>query len=128
MKKVFCALLFAGGLIAFLVLQGMWGAERKKTVNLMVWHTYVERMGDSFEALVHEFNDTAGAKEGIAVSVAVDAHAASLNEMLMTSVRRDPGARPCPDIALIYPGIAVELVKLGALADLGASSGSTSVT
>jgi multiple sugar transport system substrate-binding protein len=84
----------------------------------MVWHTYVELMGDSFETLVREFNDTLGAKEGIVINVAVDAHASSLNEMLMASVKRDPGALSCPDIALIYPNIAVQLAKLDALADL----------
>ena len=120
MKKLLCLLLLISGLIVCLAFHGdMWGTSRKKIVTLMIWHTYVEQMGDSFDALVQEFNDTAGAKEGIVVSVAVDANASSLNEMLMASVKRDPGAPACPDISLVYPNIAIELARLGVLADFG---------
>jgi len=120
MKKLLCVLLIICVLIVFFAFHGdIWGTGRKKIVTLMIWHTYVEQMGDSFDALVQEFNETVGAKEGIVVSVAVDANASSLNEMLMAAVKRDPGAPACPDIALVYPNIAIELARLGALADLG---------
>ncbi|MDL2263771.1 extracellular solute-binding protein, partial [Synergistaceae bacterium OttesenSCG-928-I11] len=93
--------------------------NRREVVALTVWHTYVEQMGDSFGVLVREFNDTVGAKEGIVVSVTKEANASSLNEMLIASAKRDPGASPCPDMAVVYPKIAVELAGLNALADLG---------
>ena len=32
----------------------------------------MEQMGDKFDAMVQEFSETVGAKEGIAVSVAVE--------------------------------------------------------
>ena len=117
---MFCALSLVGVLAVFFAYRSdMWQTSRKKTVALMIWHTYVEQMGDSFDALVQEFNDTKGAKEGIVVSVTVDTNASFLNEMLMASVKRDPGAPAYPDIALVYPGIAIELAKLGVLVDLG---------
>jgi multiple sugar transport system substrate-binding protein len=117
MKKLLCAFFLIGGLIYFLAFHGdTW--SRKKNIDLMIWHTYVEQMGDTFDVLVQEFNETVGAKEGIIVRVAVDAHASSLNEMLIASVKHDPGALACPDIALVYPNIAVELARLGALVDL----------
>lgn len=119
MKKLLYALLLIGGMIVFLVLHdGTQTADPKKVITLMIWHTYVEQMGDSFEVLVQEFNDTLGKKEGVIVGVAKEANSSSLNEMLMASVKRDPGAPTCPDMALIYPKIAVELVNLDALADL----------
>jgi multiple sugar transport system substrate-binding protein len=119
MKKLICAFALVGGLIVLATLYGnLWGAKRPQPVTLMIWHTYVERMGDDFRALAREFNDTVGAKEGIVVTVATEANESSLNEMLMAAVKHDPGSPPCPDIAVVYPKIAFELVKIGALADL----------
>jgi multiple sugar transport system substrate-binding protein len=119
MKKMLCVLFLGGAIIALLVFNGdKWGTNQKKIVTLMVWHTYVEQMSDGFHVLIQEFNDTVGAKEGITVSVAAEANESSLNEMLMAAVKRDPGAPDRPDMAVIYPRIAVELARLGALADL----------
>ena len=70
MKKLFYTLLIVGVSVLFLLFHSdMRGTSRKKIITLMIWHTYVEQMGDSFDVLVQEFNDTAGAKEGIVVRV-----------------------------------------------------------
>ena len=120
MKKLIFAFLLIGGLILLGAFHGgMLGTSHKKTVTLTVWHTYVEQMSDSFATLVHDFNNTVGAKEGVVVMVTAVANASSLNEMLIASVKRDPGAPDSPNIAVIYPKIAVELANMGALTDLG---------
>jgi multiple sugar transport system substrate-binding protein len=93
--------------------------KEKKMLKLMVWHNYVEDMGEVFDNLLVEFNNTVGKKEGVVAVSATVANTSSLSEFLLASVKGDPGASEKPDMALIYPRTAVELVRLGALADLG---------
>ncbi|MDR3332740.1 MAG: extracellular solute-binding protein [Synergistaceae bacterium] len=116
-------LIIAVSLLAVAI--GIWittGGERGQSVGqnitLMVWHTYVEQMSDSFDALVKEFNDTEGAQHSIVVKVATEANSSTLNEMIIAAAKRDPGAPAAPDIAVIYPKIAVELAEMGMLADI----------
>jgi multiple sugar transport system substrate-binding protein len=117
LAAVFAALVLAA--VAWCIASGgEWGAGRRD-ITLMVWHTYVEQMSDAFDDLVKEFNDTEGAKRGIVVKVAAEANSSILNEIVIAAVKRDPGAPSPPDIAVIYPKIAVELAEMGALADLG---------
>ncbi len=91
---------------------------KSNPVTLTIWHTYVEGMRDSFDSLVSEFNSTVGAENGITVTVTAIANASVINEQLIASANRDPGASEMPDMAVVYPKIAVTLAEKGALANL----------
>ncbi|MCL2338100.1 MAG: extracellular solute-binding protein, partial [Firmicutes bacterium] len=87
-------------------------------VTLTIWHTYVEGMRDSFDALVNEFNRTVGAKNGITIKVTAIANAPVINENLVAAANKDPGAPALPDMAVVYPNVAITLAENGVLADL----------
>ena len=89
----------------------------KQPVTLTIWHTYVEQMGDAFAVLVDEFNRTAGAESGVYIEVAAIANATELNERLLDAVNGVPGAPALPDLAVLYPKIALLLANRGLLTD-----------
>lgn len=91
--------------------------DPKKPVTLTLWHTYVEQMMTGMEELVAEFNSTVGAQKGIAVITTSVANAPVLNEKLIMAANGDPGAPKLPDMAVVYPNVAVELVGKGLLMD-----------
>ena len=89
----------------------------KNPVTLTIWHTYVEQMGEEFRALVDEFNSTVGAADGISIDIASVSNADELNERLMDAANGVPGAPKIPDMAVLYPKIAVLLANKGMLLD-----------
>jgi multiple sugar transport system substrate-binding protein len=91
----------------------------KNTVTLTVWHTYVEGMKTGFDELIDEFNYTVGAKNGITVKVTAIANSSVINEKLVAAANRDPGAPEMPDMAVVYPKVAVTLAEKGVLMDFG---------
>ncbi|HCC35798.1 MAG TPA: hypothetical protein DEQ02_09305 [Ruminococcaceae bacterium] len=93
--------------------------DKNNPVTLTIWHTYVEGMRGSFDELVSEFNTTVGAKNGITVTVTAIANASVINEQIIAAADRDPGASEMPDMAVIYPKVAVTLAEKGVLAELG---------
>ena len=93
--------------------------DPKNPVTLTIWHTYVEQMGDEFRALVDEFNGTVGAEAGIIIDIASVSNADELNERLVDAANKVPGAPELPDMAVLYPRVAVLLAKDGLLLDLG---------
>ena len=76
-------------------------------------------MRDAFDGLITEFNGTAGEENGITVKVTAIADAKIINEQLIAAANNDPGAPEPPDLAVIYPMIAVTLAEKGAIADVG---------
>jgi multiple sugar transport system substrate-binding protein len=92
----------------------------KKPVTVTLWHTYVEDMQARLDELIRDFNYTVGAEEGIVVEVTSITDAKIINEQLVAAVNEDPGAPSLPDIAHIYPQVAVTLAEKGALVDLRA--------
>ena len=91
----------------------------KNPVTLTIWHTYVEQMGDEFRALVDEFNGSAGASAGIVIDIASVSNADELNERLVDAANGVPGAPKLPDMAVLYPRVAVRLANDGLLLNLG---------
>lgn len=92
----------------------------QKPVTITMWHTYVEQMKTGLDTLVNEFNSTIGAETGIVVNITAVSNASVLNEKLLLAANDDPGAPALPDMAVIYPRIAIELAKKGILADMAA--------
>ena len=89
--------------------------DPKNPVTLTLWHSYVEPTRGVMDNLVDEFNQTVGAQRGIIVNTSLVADTYQLNEKLMTAVNKDPGAPALPDIAVVYPNIAVKLAEKGLL-------------
>jgi multiple sugar transport system substrate-binding protein len=83
-----------------------------------MWHTYVEDMQTALDELVSEFNGTVGAEQGVVVEVTSVTDAKNINEHLVAAASNDPGAPELPDMAVVYPQVAVTLAEKGALADL----------
>ena len=89
----------------------------KNPVSLTIWHTYVEQMGDEFLALVDEFNRTAGADAGIVIDIASVSNADELKARLIDAVNEVPGAPTLPDMAVLYPQVALLLAQQQLLLD-----------
>ena len=87
-------------------------------VTLTLWHNYGQQMGESMGGLLEEFNSTVGADRGIIIQIAYIADTREINERLLMAVNNDPGAPAFPDIAVIYPRIAITLAEEGLLMDL----------
>ena len=111
--------------ICFILLALLTGCSKpdiptpKNPVALTIWHTYVEQMGDEFRELVDEFNATVGAEAGIIIDIASVSNAEELNGRLIDAVNEVPGAPALPDMAVLYPRVAVLLANDGLLLDLG---------
>jgi multiple sugar transport system substrate-binding protein len=93
--------------------------DPKNPVTLTVWHTYVEGMKTGFDELIDEFNRTVGAEQGIIVKVTAIANSSVINEKLVAAANNDPGAPELPDMAVVYPKVAVTLAEKGVLMDFG---------
>lgn len=118
-KKMFLLALAGLGLLA-VMFSGCGKKDHpspKNPVTLTLWHTYVEQMKTDFDELVDEFNSTVGAQKGININTTSVANAPVLNEKLIMAANGDPGAPALPDIALVYPKIAVELAEKDMLMD-----------
>jgi multiple sugar transport system substrate-binding protein len=92
--------------------------DPKKPVTITLWHTYVEDMQIALDEMIREFNNSVGAEQGVIVEVTSVADAQIINEHLIAAANSDPGAPALPDMAVIYPQIAVALKEKGVLADL----------
>lgn len=119
MKKKVCCLAILALIIPCLVTgcKNSDSLDPKNPVTLTLWHTYVEQMKAGMEELVDEFNSTVGAQKGIVISTTSVANASVLNEKLIMAANGDPGSPEFPDLAVIYPNVAVELAKKGLLMD-----------
>ena len=91
--------------------------DPKNPVTVALWHTYWEQMKDSIDELIDEFNSTVGAEKGIIVQTTYVAIAPMLNEKMLAAAKGDPGAPELPDIAIVYPSIAVTLAEKNLLMD-----------
>ena len=93
--------------------------DPKKPIGVTMWHTYVEQMKTGIDELVAEFNATVGKQEGIIVNVTAVSNASVLNEKIIMAANGDPGAPLLPDMALVYPSVAILLASKGLLMDFG---------
>lgn len=115
--------IFVLSVIALLILSSACGniiPRQKDPVTVTIWHTYVEQMRTGMDALIEEFNSTVGKEQGIIVKVTAVANASVINEKLIAAANRDPGSPELPDMAVIYPQIAVHLAEKGILTDFAA--------
>jgi multiple sugar transport system substrate-binding protein len=89
----------------------------KNPVSLVIWHTMGDAVREGFEQLLQEFNETLGSKEGITLSGVAVGYTEVFHERLMAAANHDPGSPGLPDMAVVYPQVALELVEKGFLMD-----------
>ena len=92
--------------------------DPKNPVTLILWHSYEQRMLETVNELINEFNSSVGAKEGIIIETGFVAVARELHNKLIAAAGGDPGAPELPDIAVVYPRAAASLAGKGLLVDL----------
>ena len=119
MKSKISLLIMAGLMAATLAGCRKGPLDPKNPVTLTLWHTYDQQMKASMDDLIDEFNGTIGEREGIIIETGFVAVALDLHEKLLTAASGAPGSPKLPDIAVVYPRVAVTLVEKGLLLDLG---------
>lgn len=92
--------------------------DPKNPVTLTVWHYYNGSQQSAFDALVEEFNDTAGREKGIYVESYSQGSVSDLEAAVRASINGEVGADSMPDIFSSYADTAYEIEQSGALADL----------
>ena len=90
----------------------------KNQVVLTLWHNYGGQLKDTMDEIIDKFNETAGAKEGIIISVTSISGSDTLHDKLIMAANSEPGAPPLPDITTAYPKTALILAEKGLLVDL----------
>ena len=92
--------------------------DPKKPVTLTVWHYYNGSQQAAFDALVEEFNDTVGRKQGIYVQSYSQGSVSDLEAAVRDAINGKVGADIMPDIFSSYADTAYEVEQAGALANL----------
>ncbi len=92
--------------------------DPKNPVSLTVWHYYNGSQQAAFDALVEEFNDTAGKEMGIYVQGYSQGSVSDLETAVRDAIEGKVGADEMPDIFSSYADTAYEVEQAGALANL----------
>ncbi len=87
-------------------------------ISLTVWHYYNGSQQTAFDALVKEFNETAGKEKGIYVQGYSQGSVSDLETAVRASINGEVGADAMPDIFSSYADTAYEVEQSGALANL----------
>jgi len=118
MKRFISIILSAALLLPLAACGNLERPSKNNPVTITIWHTYVEDMREGFDDLVRDFNNTVGAENGVTVKVTSITDARIINEQLTAIANNDPGAVEPPDMAVLYPTVAVTLAGKGLLVDL----------
>lgn len=94
------------------------GQDAKNPVSLTVWHYYTGSQQAAFDALVEEFNDTAGREKGINIQSYSQGSVSDLESAVRDAIAGKVGAEKMPDLFSSYADTAYEIEQAGALADL----------
>ena len=87
-------------------------------VSLTVWHYYNGSQQAAFDALVEEFNETAGRELGIYVQGYSQGSVSDLETAVRDAIGGKVGADAMPDLFSSYADTAYEVEQAGALANL----------
>jgi len=87
-------------------------------IQLTLWHYYVGQNQQTLEDAIVEFNQTLGTEENIIIESVSHGSVAELEASLSNSAKGVINSAPMPDIFSCYPDKAIEIDKLGMIADL----------
>lgn len=113
--------IFLGLMLLLLAIQlGAAGCARpaREPEILTLWHNYGGQLKETMDEMIDQFNETAGAEEGIIISVTSITGSAAIHDQLIMAANKEPGAPALPDITIAYPKTALVLAEKGLLADL----------
>lgn len=94
------------------------GLNPKKPVIITVWHYYNGSQAIAFDDLVSQFNSTVGSEKGIIVEAVSKSSVDDLNNAIIASAEKKPGAEDLPNMFQCYLDTAVNLDQLDILAGL----------
>ncbi|MCM1467760.1 MAG: extracellular solute-binding protein [Alistipes sp.] len=92
--------------------------DPKNPVSLTVWHYYHGAQQVAFDALVDEFNETAGKEKGIYVQGYSHGSVSDLETAVRDSLAGKVGSEAMPDIFSSYADTAYEVEQSGVLVNL----------
>lgn len=122
MKNKFYKVEILGIVLALCVTAGGCLRHQKQAPDnftvIRLWHAYNAYAKDVFDSKVAEFNETAGAEQGIVVEAYGYGSSEELYYALRESACKIIGSEPLPDIFSAYPDNACELDSMAPLAEL----------
>lgn len=95
-----------------------YGLNPKQPTTIQVWHYYNGAQKNSFDAMVREFNETIGAKNGIIVEGHSQGSVNELEESVIDAINKKVGSEDAPNIFASYADTAFEVEQMGMLANL----------
>lgn len=116
-RKMFLAALAAAMLLSACG-QGAKEPAAAEPVRITVWHYYNGAQLQTFDALVEEFNATAGKDQGIVVESSSRGTVNDLALSVMSAANGEAGAEEIPNIFAAYSDTAYALDQLGYVAQL----------
>lgn len=115
MKRIFCLLL---ALLLPLTAVAGGGLSPDDPQVLTLWHYYNGAQQQTFDQLVHTFNETVGLEKGIIISPISQGSVDDLADKVLNAALGRPGADKMPDIFAAYADSAYAVDQLGLVADL----------
>lgn len=91
------------------------GDKKGHDVALTIWHVYGGQTDSPFNAVIDEYNQTAGKEEGIYVQVASVTNTNTIHEDVLAAANGDPGAAELPDMFVSYPKTVLAMPDDGIL-------------
>ncbi|GAB6107223.1 extracellular solute-binding protein [Fusibacter bizertensis] len=91
-----------------------------KPITVTLWHYYNGNIKESFDALVSEFNETIGVKEGVVIDSQSQGDVNQLATAVFDAANQSIGAAPMPDIFASYPDNAFRVNQIVDLVSLEA--------
>lgn len=92
--------------------------DPKNPVSLTIWHYYHGAQQVAFDALIEEFNETAGKEKGIYVQGYSHGSVSDLEAAVRDSLAGKVGSEAMPDIFSSYADTAYEVEQSGVLVNL----------
>lgn len=89
-----------------------------KPITVTLWHYYNGNIKESFDALVSEFNETIGVKEGVVIDSQSQGDVNQLATAVFDAANQSIGAAPMPDIFASYPDNAYRVNQIVDLVSL----------
>ena len=122
MKKILAVILSTALLLTTLGGCGKNGKtvklDPKNPVSINIWHYYNGAQKNAFDELIKEFNETLGVEQGIVVEAVNQGDVTQLTQSIIDSANNKVGTEPIPNVFAGYADTALQIDKLGLVADL----------
>ncbi|MDR2933090.1 MAG: ABC transporter substrate-binding protein, partial [Oscillospiraceae bacterium] len=117
MKKRVLSYMLIVALVFLSACSGVSSGDAKNPITITVWNYYMGEQKKAFDEMVSLFNTTVGTEQAIHVESISKASITELNNQVINSVNKEPGAEPVPDMFFAYADAAYALYQMDMLAD-----------